>query len=398
MGKLKDKFDKMPKRKLGIFAGCVLLIAGGWFLRAIIIPSGPPAGMMGGMMKGQSGPAQVEVKEVAKRLCEPPKEYVGHVESIEDVALKAQVDGYIDRVHFKEGSIVNKGDLLFTIEQDRYKAKVDLSEANLEKAKANLVRAEKYLERLRNADDRSIVQADLDTAESDMLGARAEVEQAKADLKLARINLGYTQIKAPITGKTGKALFTEGDYVSPSSGVLARVARLDPIRVVFSMTDKQFIEFRRDSINSKENIFETQLRLPDGSIYSDFGEWDFEDNRINLQTATIAVRKRFVNKEHLLLPGCYVTVLMSRKDTGSVLMIPQQAVLMDEQGEFVFVVDKEQKVSKREVKLGRQKNGWKVVEFGLTEDELVVTKGVQKIKPQQKVKIVNFSKQGNETK
>jgi len=383
-------------KRIAVVAGILVLVLIGWFLRGLVTSSGKPAGgAAAGMMAAQSGTPQVEVGKVEKRPSKPPKEYVGHVEAIESVNLKAQVDGYIEKVHFEEGSIVEKGDLLFTVEQDRYKANVELREANLDKAKANLVRAEKYLRRLRNADEKSVARADMDTAESDMLGAKATVEQAKAELKTAKINLGYTEIRAPITGKIGKAFFTEGNYVSPSSGMLAKVVQLDPIRVVFSMTDRQFIEYNRAGMNSEESIFQTRLRLPNGSVYSDFGEWDFVDNQINPGTASIAVWKRFDNEDRVLLPGCYVTVLMRRQDIEEVPMVPQEAVLTDKEGNYVFIVDEEQVVKQRRVQLGVQSEGYRVVEFGLSGGETVITRGVQKVTPGQKVEIMNFGQQGD---
>jgi membrane fusion protein (multidrug efflux system) len=272
---------------------------------------------------------------------------------------------------------------------------VKLREANLDKAKANLAEAEKYLKRLRNADDRSIAQSDIDTAQRNMLSAKASVKQAESELELAKINLGYTQIRAPITGKIGKALFTEGNYISPSSGTLAKVVRLDPIRVVFSMTDRQYIKFAKENLNTENSVFQTELRLPDGSIYSDFGEWDFVDNEIDPETATIAVRKLFENKNRQLLPGGYVTVLMTRKDTEQVPMVPQEAVLTDQEGRYVFVVDDEQVVTQRRVKLGAQSGGYNVVEFGLSAGDTVVTGGVQKVTPGEKVEITGYKQQGS---
>lgn len=391
----KSTSKKTVVKKIGIFAAAVILLLAGWFLHGLVVPSGQPGGVPAGMGGQQTGPAQVEIGKVQERPLKPPKEYVGRVEAIERVDLKAQVDGYIEKVHFEEGSIVEKGDLLFTIEQDRYKANVQLREANLEKAKASLAEAKKYYERLLNADDRSVAKADIDAAERDMLSAKASVKQAESELELAKINLGYTQIRAPITGKIGKALFTEGNYISPSSGTLAKIVQLDPIRVVFSMTDRQFIKFNREDLDTKNSVFKTELRLPDGSIYSDLGEWDFVDNEIDPGTATVAVRKLFENNEHQLLPGGYVTVLMRRKDVDKVPMVPQEAVLTDQEGRYVFVVDNEQVVTQRRVKLGAQSEGYNVVEFGLSAGDTVVTGGVQKVTAGEEVKIIGYKQQGS---
>lgn len=391
-----------------------VLIAGGWFLRGMM-PSAPAGGPPGGSMGGAGGPPTVVVASVRQGTAEEPQEFVGHVEAIQAVDLVPQVAGYLDAVHFEEGSPVEEGDLLFTIEQEPFRARLALSEAALQQAesslpaakadlnaaKANFDRADKYLKRLQSADERSVVQANLDAASADFLQAQARVEQAqaavqqaeaavqqaKANLQLARIDLAYTEIRAPIAGRIGEALVTKGNYVNPASGPLARIVQMDPIRVVFSVPDREHLALLRKTAKEGEAAVETRLLLPDGAVFPDQGRRDFDDNEMDPQTGTIAVRARFDNAAGLLIPKTYVTVLLTRKAATTVLLVPAESVMTDQQGGFVYVVDGENAVEQRRVVLGAEIEGNRVVERGLSADEQVIVRGIQKVRPGQTVQV-----------
>jgi len=407
----------------------LVLVVVGWFLRGMILPGGQPAGPPSGPPGGPGGPPMVVVETVRQEPVESASEYVGHVESIQAVDVCAQVAGYLDRVHFVEGSLVQEGDLLFTIQQAPYEARVALSEAafaqsranlegaradldatkaNLDASRANLDRAEKYLRRLKNADERSIVQADLDAAESEVLQGRAQVKQcqaqielkktrivqieaaiqeAKANLDLARINLGYTEIQSPITGRIGKALVTKGNYVAPSTGRLARLVQVDPIRVLFSMSDREYLATTEQRVDSKNPPFKIQLRLPNETIYPAVGRWGYEDNEMDPATGTIAVRAVFDNPDGLLLSGQYVTVLIDESAPKVMPLTPQSAVLVNQQGHYVLVVDSENRAVARPITLGPAVGVKWGVESGLEAGETIIVQGIQKVRPGQAVQI-----------
>ncbi len=408
---------RRPNRLLGIAQAALILIvlAAGWFLRGLM-PSGPaggPAGMPGGPMGGPQAPPAVVVAPVTEGPAEAPEEFIGRIESIESVDVTPQVAGYLQTVHFEEGSRIAAGDLLFTIEKAPFEARVALAEAavqqaeanvpaaqaDMDAARANLVRAEKYFERLKNADERSVVQADMDKATAEFQQAQARVKQAaaavqqaqaalaqtKANLRLASIDLGYTEIRAPISGPVGKALVTEGNYVTPASGPLARIVQIDPARVVYSVPDRNFIKLLQTISQRGPSAVELRLRLPDGTLYEDEGEWSFADNEMDPATGTIALRARFANPAGLLVPLTNVTVLARSAEARTAPKVPSQAVMTDQQGEFVYVVTAEGIAELRRVVLGAEVEGHRIVEEGLAPGEQVVVLGLQKVQPGQPV-------------
>ena len=373
---------------LGVPVLLLLLVAMGWFLRGFA-PGGQPAAGMPGIAPGQAPPPEVMVELVKAGPAEPPREYIGHVESIQQVQLQAQVDGYLERIHFEEGGLVTQGDLLFTIQQDRYKAQVALNEAALAQAQADLARAEKFYHRLKNADTRSVVQADIDTAESDFLGAKAQLQQARAALDLSRIDLGYTEIRSPINGKIGKAMVTKGNYVAPGTGTLATIVQVDPIRVVFSLTDRDYMDSLQQGDDWADRAIRTTLRLPNGVRYRETGTRDFVDNRMNLGTGTVAVYQRFDNASGVLIPESYVTVMMEYLNGDMVPVVPQEAILTDSRGHYVYVVDAQSQAEIRRVVLGAETDGTQCVTEGLEVGERIIVQGVQKAVPGQAVTVMN---------
>ncbi|MDD2218900.1 MAG: efflux RND transporter periplasmic adaptor subunit, partial [Desulfoplanes sp.] len=178
----------------------------------------------------------VVVQVVTEKEVNPPMEFVGKVEAVQSVDLTARVQGYLAQVSFTEGERVRRGDLLYVIEQPPYQARVNADKALVAKAEATLDYASKYLKRLQSTREASVAQTDLDTAESATLEAEAGLKEAQANLQISRIDLGYTTIKAPISGRIGKNAFTRGNLVDSTSGSLARIVQTDPIRVVYSVS------------------------------------------------------------------------------------------------------------------------------------------------------------------
>jgi RND family efflux transporter MFP subunit len=310
------------------------------------------------------------------------REYIGRVEAIQVVTVKPQIAAEITQVHFKEGSQVKVGDLLFSLDDRQFRATVDLRKADLNRAEANYQRALKYYERLKSADKRSVSPSDMEAAESEMKQSRAGVEQAKAALKLAQLDLEHTKIKSPIAGKIGKTEFTKGNYVSPSSLALVDIVQVDPVRVAFALPDKDYLTQLSTFKLSPENpVSETTLRLPDGTVYPFGGERDFENNVMDASTGTIMMRLRFKNDKELLVPGSMVRVAVKPLQSHVSPVVPQEAILSDNEGDYVYIVGDDKIAKMRRILTRSEFGNMKEVIEGLQAGENIVVQGVQSIRP-----------------
>lgn len=369
-----------------------LCVAAGWYLKTKLTPQMPMMGAMG-------GDPYVLVQQVEKRNIAPKKSYIGHVQAINAVDLRPQVTGYVEKVLFQEGSLVNAGDILFVIEQKRYLATLELREAELESTKASLVRAERDYKRQKSLSSQNYAsKATLDTSESNYLQAKAAVKQAEANLELAKIDMGYTEIKAPITGYIGKALVTEGNYVNSSTQTLARIVQTDPIRVAFSVSDKDFLNMREQKINHGIASIKTELVLPNGKVLVNHLKSRFNDNEVNSDTATIAVYAEYDNKESLLIPGNYVDILIGNREDKIAILIPQAAVAQDQHGNYVMVVGEDGIAREKRIVLGDTLDASQIVLDGLSTDDRVIIQGLQKIRNGQKVTVGEIKNSTGEEK
>ena len=366
------KVGKVSNRRILKQTAVLLLCVGaGWYLKGKMTPS------MGGM-SGMNREAFVLIQGLEEADISAKQSYIGHVEAIKSVNVIPQVSGYVEKVLFQEGSYVEEGDILFIIEQKKYQATVELRKAELESAKANLVRSERDFKRQAQLSKQNYAsKATFDTAESNYLQAKAAVAQAEANLDLAEIDLGYTVIKAPISGYIGKALVTEGNYVSSSAQNLARIVQTNPIRVAFSVSDKEYLTSKLLRQQNGEGSIRSEIILPNGQTIENHFKSRFTDNEINTDTATIAVYAEYKNDEGLLIPGNYVDVKIGPKEMQRNLLVPQSAVAQDEHGNYVMVV-KDGIAEERRVTLGETIGTKQVVKSGLTKDDKVIIQGLQK--------------------
>ena len=343
------------------------------------------------VIAGPGGPPPlVTVAPVVEQDVNPPTEYVGHVEAILSVDLRARVEGFLEQVNFKEGSDVHAGDLLYIIEQAPYQAMVDAAKASLDQAEAILTKARQYLHRAQTVRSGGVSATDLESAVAEELRAKAQFEQAMANLQIAQINLSYTSIMAPINGRIGQTAFTKGNLVGLDSGALARIVQLDPIRVVYSISENDVAAINmalKDAGKGKNHpTLMPRIKLAGGQILKIEGHVDFVDNIVNVSTGTIAVRAVFNNPKATLIPGQYVTVLVARKEPKLMPVVPQAAFLEDHDGRYVLLVDDQNRVAVRRVKTGPVIGANWAVESGLAANERVIVEGIQKVRPGQIVK------------
>jgi membrane fusion protein, multidrug efflux system len=330
----------------------------------------------------------VTVSPVVSRQVTETADFVGRVVAINKVDVVARVPGFIEERNFTEGQQVKTGDLLFRIEQDTYKAAVDQQKANVAKAKASEVNTALQLQRGKELiHNQTIPQATLDQRAADAAAAQAEVLQAEALLQQAQINLGYTEIRSPIDGRVGLALFTVGNLVDPASGKLATIVSQDPIYVTFPVSERDVIAYKHrlaESGGTNQHL-PIHIKLPDGTVYGHPGITNFLDVQAEANTDTVIVRAELPNPEGLLIPGGIVGVGVDTGPPKSALLVPQSAMQLDQAGHFVLVVGDSKKVELRRVTTSVELGRNVVVTDGLKEGELVITEGIQKVHPGQVV-------------
>jgi membrane fusion protein (multidrug efflux system) len=338
------------------------------------------------MAQGAPPAPAVTVVPVATREVTDTAEFVGRVVAIDKVEVVARVPGFIEKRYFTEGQEVKKGDLLFRIEQQTYKALVDQQLAAVAKAKAVEANAVLQLDRGRELGrSLNISQSTIDQRAADAGTAKADVMVAQAALEQAKINFDYTAIHSPIDGRIGLANYTVGNLVGPTSGSLATIVSHDPIYVIFQASERDIIAYkRRIAVEGGPHVV-VRLKLPDGSMYQPQGMSNFLDVQATNTTDTVAVRAQFPNPDGLLTPGGVVGVTVERGAPKSALVIPQAAIQVDQAGRYVLLVDDAKKVELRRITTGAEQGTDIVVTSGLKQGELVITEGIQKVRPGQVV-------------
>ncbi|EGQ9109838.1 multidrug efflux RND transporter periplasmic adaptor subunit VmeY [Vibrio alginolyticus] len=316
---------------------------------------------------------------------QPSKSYIGRIEAVEDTNITAQISGYLKARHFEEGQMVEKGQLLYSIEPSSFEAQVASAKAALAQAKAALKKAELDHTRGKNLLPRgSISQSEFDALTAALLGARAELEAANAQLKLAEVNLSYTQIRAPFSGRISDTKVSTGDLVSPSSGVLTTLVSLDPVHTSFSVSERERLAMGMDQVkgdgSAESNRVEVQLELENGQFFEHLGKLDFLGNRIDTKTGTIAMRALVPNPDQKLLPGQHIKVNLRDKNTKDVIVIPRRAVQTDLEGDFVMVMAEGNVAERRNVELGPQVEQGIIIREGLDQEDTVITQGLQRVR------------------
>jgi len=356
----------------------------------VIVGSGEVLYGHGSVAHAAEAPAsapEVDAANVVAATITDFQSYSGRMEAIDKVDIRPQVPGTIVAVHFKDGSIVKKGDPLFTIDQRPYIAEVDRAAAQLAAAQArngytatDAARAERLLA------DNAIAKRDYDQSQNAAREAVANLKAAQAALETAKINLAYTQISAPVGGRVSRAELTLGNIVSTgaSAPLLTTVMSVSPIYASFDVDEQTYLRYL--SRSNKGGTVPVALGLADEAGYSREGRIDSVDNRLDSGSGTIRVRARFDNADGALVPGLYARIKVGGGSPHAAALVDDAAIGTDQDKKFVMVVDADSKVQYREVQTGNLHDGLRVIDKGLKAGERVIVNGLQRAKAKDTVR------------
>jgi membrane fusion protein, multidrug efflux system len=345
-----------------------------------------------------SGPPAVGVIEVERRPMTDTYEFNGRIQAVNSVTIVARVTAFLEQQLFAEGTDVKKGALLYALERPPLQAIVDVQNAAIARAAAELENTNIELWRKQNLLEKNAgSQQAVDIALAAQRVAAAQLRSAEAQLKRAEVDLNYTEIHSPIDGRIGRAMVTVGNMVSPTSSTLTTVVSQDPMYVVFPIPTRRAIELRE--AYSRQGGFDAvkiRLRLPDGRIYGETGKLDFINNAIAQDTDTFLVRGVIANPVlgsataggvnlRELVADEFVTVLLETVQPKPVIAVPRAAILSDQEGSYVYVVDDQSIARQRRVRLGQLTPETAGILEGLKEGERVVVEGVQRARPNSQV-------------
>ena len=329
---------------------------------------------------------EVEVVQVEQKDVQVYSEWVGTTNGVENAKIRAQVKGYLLSRHYREGAFVKKGSLLFEIDPRKFQADLDKAKGDLARAQAVLVKTELDVKRdTPLAKAGAISQKELDDSIQANLAARASVSAAQAVVEDAALNLGWTKITAPIDGVVGFANAQIGDLVGPDTGELTTMSTLEPIKVQFPISEQEYLRAAAQVQKAYKENFERRgagildMVLSDGSVYPHKGRINLVDRQVDVKTGTVLVSALFPNPGNILRPGQFGRVRMMKPKPGA-LLVPQRAVSELQGGYQIAVVDANNKVEIRTVKIGERVGSEWVIEEGLKPGERVVAEGLQKLK------------------
>ena len=333
-----------------------------------------------------SGP-EVNVAEVINLRITEWDEFTGRLEAPQTVALRPRVSGYIDEVVFKEGALVQEGDVLFLIDDKPLQAQVERLKADVAFAESELALAKRELQRAqRLKKQNAIAQEAVDNRLAHKQQAAATLQAKQAALAEMQLDLDYTQVKAPITGRVSRALITKGNYVTEGQSLLTTVVSTEKIYAYFDADEQTYLKYsqlakegsRPSSRDSQSPVF---MGLVADEGYPHAGYIDFVDNQVNQQTGTIRGRAVFENRDGGLTPGLFARIKVAGSASYEGILIDDKAVATDLSHKFVWVVSDDNKVERRAVVLGKSHNGLRIIKQGLAAHERIIVNGVQRVRP-----------------
>jgi membrane fusion protein (multidrug efflux system) len=332
---------------------------------------------------------QVRVAEAVKKDLPVYREWVGQTYGIVDIELRARVAGWLQGIHFREGTEVNAGDLLYTIDQSELKEAVAQGMARVAEVRTMLSRAKSDVDRYRPlAEAGAVSRRDLESAEAEYNARMSELDAAQAQLNVAQINLGYATIKAPISGLIGISAARVGDFVgrAPNVIILNTISKMDTVRVKFSVSEQEYLDLvRRFTVAStsgvKEPAAELEMVLADGSVFPNKGRALSVERNVDAATGTLRLEAGFKNQGRLIRPGQFARVRAIYDRLKDAVVVPARAILEIQGQPTVYVVGADNKAQFRRLNAGPVIGGFRVVREGVQPGEKVIVEGIQRVRP-----------------
>lgn len=347
----------------------------------------------------QKAPVPVTAFQVEAQTIPATFQFVGVAKSSHPVEIRARVEGYIWSIDYLEGSEVKQDDLLFVLDPLPYQASLQEAKGALAREEAILWRAQRSLDRIAPLFAKNAAsQRDLDDATASVLSSEASVLSAKANLMQAELNLSYTRVTSPIKGLSSRAAYREGTLITPNAnGLLTLISVIDPIWVLFSVSDNQLIqgqgeESKKQLVLPSQQEYTVTLELSDGTMFPYPGQVNFSSPILDPDTGSLVVRSTFKNPDGMILPGQFVKAYVSGATRPNAMVVPQQSVFQGQNGMYVFVIDKNNVVSLRGVEVGEWYKEYWIIKQGLNSGDVVVVSGTNKVDPGATVKITSLSK------
>ncbi|MEN5367813.1 efflux RND transporter periplasmic adaptor subunit [Stenotrophomonas sp. TWI273] len=336
---------------------------------------------------GMPPPPSVSAAPVLVKQVSQWDDFSGRVEAVESVELRPRVSGYIDKVNYVEGQEVKKGDVLFTIDARSYRAELDRATAELNRARTQAQVSRSEADRARRLSDQQAISTETwEQRRAVSEQALAQVQAAQAAVDAARLNMEFTQVRAPINGRAGRAMVTAGNLVTAgdSASVLTTLVSLDKVHVYFDADEGTFLRYAQmarkgERPSERDSEMPVKVGLSGETGYPHEGKVDFLDNQVTRSTGTIRVRALLDNADRAFTPGLFARVQLLGSGQFQAMLIDDKAVLTDQDRKFVYVVDKDNKAQRRDIELGRTADGLRIVEQGLKAGDRVIIDGVQKV-------------------
>ncbi|MBR1167503.1 efflux RND transporter periplasmic adaptor subunit [Bradyrhizobium liaoningense] len=364
--------------KINRLSVATVLVATSATLAALLAGTGALSGDKDAGMKAAPA-AQVDVAAVQVKHIQHWDEFNGRISAVESIEIRPRVSGFVTRVAYKEGSEVRRGDLLFAIDQRPYQAALDSAMAQLERARATALLAKARDERAQKLlPSSALSQDEADARRAAYAQSEADVLNAEAAVELAQLNLEFTEVKAPIEGRVGRALLTSGNLVVADQSLLTTMVSQDPVYVDFDPDEQSYLRYSAEA-RRNPGPMAVRVALADEEDFAHRGMVDFQDNRVDPATGSIRMRAKLRNGERIFTPGLYARVQVASAKKVEAILVDDKAVLTDQDRKYVYVLGPNNTAQRKDVQIGRKSDGLRVVAAGLTPGDKVIVGGLQRI-------------------